>query len=37
MPFPHLVLAALYESAEILCLTLFCAGLYLLALMVGGQ
>lgn len=37
MPFPHLVIAALYEAAEVLCLTLFCAGIYALALMAGAQ
>ena len=37
MPFPHLVLAALYEVAELLCLTLFCGGIYAVALMAGAQ
>ena len=37
MLFPHLVLAALYEVTELLCLTLFCAGIYALALMAGAQ
>lgn len=37
MPFPHLVMAVLNEAAELLCLTLFCGGIYALALMAGAQ
>lgn len=37
MPFPHLVLAALYEAAELVCLALFCAGIYAVALIAGAQ
>lgn len=37
MSFPHLVMAALYEAAELLCLTLFCCSIYALALMAGAQ
>ncbi len=37
MLFPHLVIFAVYEAAELVCLALFCAGIYSLVLMVGAQ
>lgn len=37
MPFPHLLIYAAHETAELICLALFCAGIYALALMAGAQ